>query len=1558
MPSLCCYFENTSGDTMGGTGLHCLDLESDLRGSDLPLGEGEPHLRSKVYGHNRVLWGNSLAECRKAEGYGGERRRGISSAKRHYELVSITRSTLVAVFLMIPVVIGDNHFFQGANVTFNVNTDINVNGTFNMINYNSKDGGEEIWNQIKEKTLKKVSDSNAKGKMSGSFSLNLDGEETKLDLDVDNDLMTTKKTIVKTTTLRPSTVIKNTLLYIAPVNKTTVPVKAAAISSMKPTVASKRVERNSKKSSEMTTEAPLKGLTVNSTRIQGDDGGFEARDGQETTEDGIVTIGVHCVKVVRSMMNLYPQEFRKCEEIFEISDSNRDLKFTEMLDILEAALLELCQSQPQFYLESTSNLTFQVGMLVISKDIGLIKNKTDEVIDYISELNAEVTAKNSMELVRKIVAITKERVNNAKSAMIALTTKSARTRRSLLTVIEEESDDDGFAGADMEEMERSLIKKTRDSKTKLRSMIIPIAKALKGPSLISYIIPTNSTEDEANLDAILTSGKRILVREYMTSKTAQIIRMRASDSEVHSHDVVNIMEAGRKMMKLTRCHQTVSYKKSMIEPCTVGIMIAQVIGTKLCHDSKICPLGQAINGKTGNCTVQECAHLGLAANWRGESYINNSGNYWRNDYKYDSQFRVGGDLVCTINNVDVTGSNKCDSPKIKKLGSYELISFILLRNKTQIIGSPVGYKIVPSLAGNFTSSVVCRPDDVCGDCLTGKKSCAGDDAYCRREGIACVLDSECLCSTTQLAESKSLVKYDKTGAVSESVDIDFYFRTWAPVEFETRNVEDVVKSKSSCSMESLCTTGKVITSSDCEIRSVKLTISSRTLWIHDSRGLKTIETAIPWDLVLDKNAYTVTVFFADPYQREKSVKSVCQPFRVCQSITCLYCKEYLRAVRCWGVGTIILLLIIVPSFVVTLLWFLGLLLLKVGVVKRTIRRIIRTVWYIMCPCNLLLLLLLRAFRKGVKASKNAHSKIADYHDTIYKEEMEGLVIQDQGSFKKRFEPPSYDRVREEGLERPRLKGKPNLPYHLRMFQLNVVMCVMIQLIQITDGCSDSKVYSFSSKDCKTDMGVVSCETTTETSLIVSGTEQEVCFIMKSDKGDLMASMVLHIEGVNLECVKSVQYYVWDPKASLYSHSNCPSRDYCYEGPSSSCQKFLNGENLCNEMWPDLIGKLKEKYCYSSPGCAGNGCIMCSEGCVFGVVTYENPDQVTYEVSKCSSWRYRVKARMYVRRGDLSVKTSLTLEDSITKEFDGIGVTLKSITTPPTMLINKCFLTKENRIAMADCQSTDAIQAGAIGEIRCGLHSDSLNPNKLCLVSRNLVKVSRDGWNLRLEENMINVSAAFARGLLPKPFGSYNVENVGSTIVASLPPNSVVQILLSFKKYQIEMKKETSACYALKATIKGCYSCSEGANLTIRLNEEKKMTGESIIASHLHCRTAGVSALFSVKKESTMISSMINTESENIDEVCEFQCGGYKQDLRVIAHLTEKIMFDPRNQDHMITSSSSGHVNDVVPWSLESLFSVWRIKLVLSVFLFLILTLIFLKIAFMIFRRKRESLKMV
>lgn len=1263
-------------------------------------------------------------------------------------------------------------------------------------------------------------------------------------------------------------------------------------------------------------------------------------DGTESTSNNIIIYGnnpkvivtaENCGQVAYDAISKYystSQEiiFRSCAR----AHKNYAVKMQESYDVLHFVLTDLCIDSQWPMMGKLQNSTVLTACAVIFSSLRVVKCNAGEAILAIEDAYQEQIEMIHAELMANISQKIQDRVTlffkTAKEAREAKNLKNSsrsddmntvvRSRRTLSVASEDEDDEDDETAVvfDADEIRR-MKKRVRESRRKLSGHKGPLETALSGPGLTYKRVSLSNETSKLTIDPVLENfinTKNYAIRIYSTSRTATAFKVIIPDSERNKLLAERIKSFILGTYLLEDCSTTPNYVKHMIGTCTKVVVACEASGQRLCCNLKYCGANSALD-KDAKCVEDTCDKYTISLN--SDSYAIKTDvvkSPWNNTVSAVGSPRSEGRTICSISGIDLSQNNaSCAAGKTETI--FSSINYYTLSNGTQLIGTPLGFRITNHISKTLSETFTCTPSGSCSECFTSDGHCNGDDNYCKFEGIACDADSDCFCKMDDKGEREAFVEsVTDTTHSPRWAEIKNRVQIWAEISYLKDKVSDSTHTKDLCSLSTVCNTGEILVTSSCDLKSVKALICNRVIWVQDKaiKNKKSVTIAVPWDLVLSENEYQIHAHFVDHEQVIKRTHGSCHPFRVCSRINCLFCWKNLKAPRCWTTGFVISLFTIIPSSLLLILWVLARVLLRMGFIRTTISKTLKFIWFAFCPFHFFFLLLLRQLKKGKESFKNVHARLSDHHERLMgkKEESESDLRS----------------VVTHRIHRPARRA---LPPHLHMFNLTLCVLSVIAFLPPSEQCHEATVLSISNKDCRVTGASRVCSLKTDSLVNIGPGVAKLCFMLKDEEGKIVDMMTVNLKGLRLECNSVRQYFTFDPKVRAISQDNCYSRGICYNGPSTLCRNFLNNSDDVDAVFPSSIGRLRYPVCSGAPGCAANGCVTCSERCVAGVAILENVSDRVFEVISCSQWTYGIKGSVEFPHSGTTIVKKFSLFGSTPVDLDPIHISLNSITTPPSNLVNKCFLLKEGSASMLDCQMRGSMKLGVIGELRCPSEKDARVPSNKCSFVDQAITSTRafNEWVFKL--SFLNISRMHSDNILPISYGSYLLEEENGRIVSSIPDNSMVQLHLQTRGMSISYKPPEYGCLIKKLEISGCFACSEGANLSLEIGTREGPDSESF-SLVVECPKSGIGAYFS-SISTNKASRIVHTGVQSIQDECTVHCGTKIQNITLNLKLEEKIGYDPRASGTMIISEPKEELEvggDLSSFQSELLVIIKRVSL--------------------------------
>jgi hypothetical protein len=240
------------------------------------------------------------------------------------------------------------------------------------------------------------------------------------------------------------------------------------------------------------------------------------------------------------------------------------------------------------------------------------------------------------------------------------------------------------------------------------------------------------------------------------------------------------------------------------------------------------------------------------------------------------------------------------------------------------------------------------------------------------------------------------------------------------------------------------------------------------------------------------------------------------------------------------------------------------------------------------------------------------------------------------------------------------------------------------------GCSVTSVMRVNTDLCIVNYdGHLNCSFTQSISTTVSNEGQTLCFLIKDEANIPYGMMTMTVSPLELFCDQETRHFVQDFHMEVASSKRCSGMGSC---DGDSCGK-LNSSVIVPEleavrMFPGY------SRCFSSCGCWGCGCLLCSDGCVFmRLLAKSIYGRRQGRIFECF-WHIESRVSVEIHVG--KDKQELTFRARLGKQVrkDAFHLTLNQISLPPLPQLPRRFITDEHSrkpspATLARCHSVTA-----------------------------------------------------------------------------------------------------------------------------------------------------------------------------------------------------------------------------------------------------------------------------
>ncbi|EGT36698.1 hypothetical protein CAEBREN_32649 [Caenorhabditis brenneri] len=420
---------------------------------------------------------------------------------------------------------------------------------------------------------------------------------------------------------------------------------------------------------------------------------------------------------------------------------------------------------------------------------------------------------------------------------------------------------------------------------------------------------------------------------------------------------------------------------------------------------------------------------------------------------------------------------------------------------------------------------------------------------------------------------------------------------------------------------------------------------------------------------------------------------------------------------------------------------------------------------------------------------------------------------------------------------------------------------IICLSMITSGnaCQEIDFLSALQTRCTDNNGNQKCETFTDVVVNLNQVKQDGC-IRITKNGTHHWDIRLRLEEVVLSCTKESITTTQDVITRVWSTKRCDSAGSCSSGKCANITRDARIPELHTvNNYTGFTG------CSESCGGLGCGCFYLSSGCLFYRVYAVPRNPELYEVYRCMDYSTNAVVTMTSTRlqgwQNKDQTKDLILAIGTSVAFSEAVVTLDTLWTPPSPILNNWFITNKNRTATWVPNHVPAYTCSENGQ-NC-----SLQDTCHCNPAENAMICSCKNEDLKDWFNQVDRR-------LPVHQGHWRLEQQNESIVAQMKHGATASLTIRLRDQWKTVKYITEdTCTVTHSPAIGCYSCENGATAEIFCKSEKTETFASIQCD----RDA-----FAVKCNPDGHVSNITFFSEysRFRKSCTVECGGPQQKIEI------------------------------------------------------------------------------
>ncbi|MCP4456707.1 MAG: hypothetical protein GY816_01565, partial [Cytophagales bacterium] len=412
----------------------------------------------------------------------------------------------------------------------------------------------------------------------------------------------------------------------------------------------------------------------------------------------------------------------------------------------------------------------------------------------------------------------------------------------------------------------------------------------------------------------------------------------------------------------------------------------------------------------------------------------------------------------------------------------------------------------------------------------------------------------------------------------------------------------------------------------------------------------------------------------------KSFGTTCSSQPFCEMIDCYFCMARIKNIHCSSTMALVLMAISLYFITITLyvLATLTTIIFKLAII---LLKVIKHCFCCLCWVGLCCRKLCRRVR-----NRTYQSTILPIYTMVSQDETKedegfprALSKQQQGFSKQTTNKASTEK-------KTAIYSK--LPYFLAMLAIfSPTSNACAEVASLTAGNSVCTAYKDGQLECTIDE-------TTRLALAPQG--QQACLLVQSPLEEPIGTIELEVRHISLICQKKTEYYTSSYQMKHQAVKRCPGAGSCYD---VKC-RFIRPYSPIEEFDEIVNTSPGFTYCQEACGCFGCGCFLCESGCLF-YRTYAVPlNEKVYEVFSCPRWHYNVEVIVRVSEENSTRIHNVTLLPGTPIHWDNMGLTLTSISTPPSPILGTQFMTDGTVTVMTRASAAGQPISGAVGSLQC------------------------------------------------------------------------------------------------------------------------------------------------------------------------------------------------------------------------------------------------------------------
>lgn len=466
--------------------------------------------------------------------------------------------------------------------------------------------------------------------------------------------------------------------------------------------------------------------------------------------------------------------------------------------------------------------------------------------------------------------------------------------------------------------------------------------------------------------------------------------------------------------------------------------------------------------------------------------------------------------------------------------------------------------------------------------------------------------------------------------------------------------------------------------------------------------------------------------------------------------------------------------------------------------------------------------------------------------------------------------------------------------------LKTVMLIIVLALPLVLGasCTQGITIPTSVSTCYADGTDETCFVEFETLISIPSPSLSSCLTFKTpDDNPIGTFTVTYTQSLDIAPLQS-EYFTTSWVGVSYSVKQCPWSHMC-----GSCASY---DPISDPTAGGLIIGLPTFYtgvsrCDSQCGCAGCGCFACDASCVYSRAALVVPAVDIGQVMRPISVRHQPQLVVNFTTSSGSEVTVVDVTGFDMQVGQNFSLTIQgSLTGSTTVFGDQRVVVTSSSVTMGAASAPNAPVRGSVGDVQANSPGEfsPFTPFKYAAGLWTALPTSTQtnylfegpGWSARSSHDTLPT----VRGTTLWTYSDGNLVGLNSN------PGSVIATIRTNRPVQVSRKVNIVCPEIYNATLDGCYSCDQGATITI-IAKSRCSEGAALVTIDGTFTVGDTSVTLTTVPSTIMIR--VTSSSKNNQGTLRLSSGNYHSEILVTGVLVyEDIIV---NQNQTLSNTTGG-----------------------------------------------------